>query len=238
LIEAEPYRTFAAYLDLNHYRLWRLDPSIIFYLSHYFKVPPFDHISSTWAKRKINPLCYSNILFATMTSDIKYPTLNSADIGVTKDHFVFLMTHRVDGSKTNATVGYSNSLELFDAISLVNKGKDANKNTKPAAPYWSLEILMGPMTEEQAKDLSVLIPASKRGIKSKRINSYEICDKRGLPIYDKRVLLPNQEEYIMRVYGDVGEAVLREEGMVIEGTHGKHRRIIAVRVTKYSPIEY
>lgn len=144
--------------------------------------------------------------------------------------FIYIMTHKVKNVKTNAVVHYVEKDRLYHDILRINQGSLVNKNINPGTPFWALEMIMGPVGRTKAKWLIKAIPKSKRGIKSKRISAYTLCDKEDIPLFDKRILPLNTKEYIRKHFKSDNIKTVPKSGQKVSDLSGKNRNIVSYRV--------
>lgn len=82
-------------------------------------------------------------------------------------YYAFLMTHPLHGKKTSANVGYSTN-PTYD-LYLHNNLLINDRTTSAAAPYWILDIVLGPFISiEKAIECCSEWVSNTRGIESKR----------------------------------------------------------------------
>jgi len=97
-------------------------------------------------------------------------------------HYAFLMTHPLYGKKTSANVAYSTN-PMYD-VHLHNTLAINDRTTSAAAPYWILDIVLGPfISAELAIECTREWVSHTRGKKSKRKKAVFLSQIYGVPMY-------------------------------------------------------
>jgi len=105
-------------------------------------------------------------------------------------YYVFLMSHSLKGMKKNTNITYGTNPIL--TLLLHNSNKNYDKETSAAAPFWELDIVMGPfLFLKKAIECCDEWVNGTRGKKSKRNRAINILSsKYNVPIYSSQIKLP------------------------------------------------
>lgn len=104
----------------------------------------------------------------------------------TGNHYVFLMTHPLQGKKTSAHVGYSTN-PMYD-VYLHNTLAIPDRTTSAAAPHWILDMVLGPfISAEIAIECSKELVSHTRGKDSKRKKAILLSRIYNVPLYSASI---------------------------------------------------
>ena len=102
-------------------------------------------------------------------------------------YFVFLMSHSIN-SKTNSFVGYS--VNPIKDVCLLNMKGIVDRNTSMAAPFWCLDIVLGPFTcLEVAMECGRCWVSGTRGKEAKWDKAPSLSSKFNVGLYTYRKTL-------------------------------------------------
>lgn len=100
----------------------------------------------------------------------------------TGNYYTFLMTHPLPDKKTSAHVGYSTD-PAYD-VYLHNNLLTNDRTTSAAAPYWVLDMVLGPLiSAEDAIECCKDLVSNTRGMNSKRKRALLLSHVRNVPLY-------------------------------------------------------
>lgn len=103
-------------------------------------------------------------------------------------YYAFLMSHSLKNKKKDTNIGFSKN--PIYSLYLHNGQHIVNKNTSSAAPFWILDIILGPFpTEKQVMDCCNEWVSKTRGRESKRNKAYKLYKYYGVNLYSHQVAL-------------------------------------------------